>query len=206
MIGLYRSHVLPRLVTALCGTSTLEPWRRRVVDGLRGTVVEIGFGSGLNVPFYGPEVEIVYAVEPEPVASRLARRRVAASPVEVRHVTGRGENLPLDDQSCDGALSTFTLCTVDDPEHTLIELRRVVRPGGRLHILEHGRSPDRRVAERQRRFEPVQRRLAGGCRLTRDPLGLVEQAGFRVEWAEARYLGVPRAMTWVTAATAVAPA
>ena len=135
--------------------------------GLTGEVVEIGSGSGLNAPYYPPGVRRVLAVEPSDVGWGLAARRVAAARVPVQRVGLDGQALPLADASVDSALSTWTLCTVPDPGRALRErLRRVLRPGGRLVFVEHGLSPDAGVARWQRRLDPVQRRPAGGCRLT----------------------------------------
>ncbi len=204
-MGFYREHILPRLVDRACGTGELRRWREQVTAGLAGTVVEIGFGSGLNLPAYPPEVEVVYAVEPALVARRLAEDRIAASHVRVEHVALRGESLPLDDDSCDGALSTFTLCTIPGVEEALAEVRRVLRPGGRFHFLEHGLSPEPSVATWQRRLEPAQKRLADGCHLTRDAAALVRAAGFEVEHVESRYARGPKPWTWLTAGAAVKP-
>lgn len=204
-MGIYREHVLPRLVDRACGTGELRRWRKQVTAGLSGTVVEIGFGSGLNVPAYPPEVHLVYAVEPALTARRLAEDRIAASPVRVEHVALHGESIPLDDDSCDGALSTFTLCTIPAVEEALAEVRRVLRPGGRLHFLEHGLSPDPSVATWQRRLEPVQKRLADGCHLTRDAAELVRSAGFELERVESRYAKGPKPWTWLTEGVASNP-
>jgi ubiquinone/menaquinone biosynthesis C-methylase UbiE len=204
-MGFYREQVVPRLVDATCGTRELRRWRERATAGLSGTVVEIGFGSGLNVPLYPEGVRHVYAVEPARTARRLAEERIAASDVVVEHVGLRGESIPLDDGSCDAALSTFTLCTIPDVDAALAEVRRVLRPGGRFHFLEHGRSPDPGVARWQRRFEPVQKRVADGCHLTRDPVELLEAAGFEVERAESRYAGGPKPWTWLTEGAALTP-
>ena len=204
-MGIYREHVLPRLVDRACGTGELRRWRKQVTAGLSGTVVEIGFGSGLNVPAYPPEVHLVYAVEPALTARRLAQDRIAASHVRVEHVALRGESIPLDDDSCDGALSTFTLCTIPAVEEALAEVRRVLRPGGRFHYLEHGLSPDASVATWQRRLEPVQKRLADGCHLTRDATDLVRSAGFEIERVESRYAKGPKPWTWLTEGVAVKP-
>jgi len=204
-VGFYREHVLPRLVDRTCGTGELREWRKRVTAGLSGTVVEIGFGSGLNLPAYPPEVHLVYAVEPALTARRLAEERIAASHVHVEHVALRGESIPLDDGSCDGALSTFTLCTIPDVEAALAEVLRVLRPGGRFHFLEHGRSPDPSVAAWQRRLEPMQKRLADGCHLTRDAAELVRAAGFEIERVESRYAKGPKPWTWLTEGVAIKP-
>lgn len=204
-MGWYREHVLPRLVDRACGTPELRQWRERVVAGLSGTVVEIGFGSGLNVPVYPAGVTLVYAVEPALTARKLAAERIAASPVRVEHVGLNGESIPLADGSCDGALSTFTLCTIPGVEQALAEVRRVLKPGGRFHFLEHGISPDAKVATWQRRIEPVQRRLADGCHLTRDAAELIRAAGFDVVSAESRYASGPKPWTWMTEGVAVRP-
>jgi SAM-dependent methyltransferase len=204
-MGLYREHVVPRLVDLACGSAGFERWRVRAADGLAGRVVEIGFGSGLNVPHYPAEVDVVLAVEPARVARRLAECRIEASPVSVEHVGLDGQQIPLQDASCDAALCTFTLCTVPDPDLALSEIRRVVRPGGTIHFLEHGLSPDPRVARWQHRFEPVQRRLADGCHLTRDPTALVEQAGFVMEVNEQRYVRGSKPWCWLTLGVAAKP-
>lgn len=204
-MGLYREAVLPRLVDVACGTSDLAAWRARVVEGLYGRVVEIGFGSGLNVAHYPPEVEVVLAVEPSRTARRLARGRVAAGSVAVEHVGTDGQALPVAGGSCDAALCTFTLCTVPDPGEALAEVTRVLRPGGRLHFLEHGLSPDPRVARWQRRLDPLQRRVAGGCHLTRDAASLVARAGLVPERCEQRYARGPKPWTWFTLGVAAKP-
>ncbi|MDJ0768311.1 MAG: class I SAM-dependent methyltransferase [Ilumatobacter sp.] len=204
-MGLYRDHVLPRLVDRACGTAELARWRAQVTAGLSGTVVEVGFGSGLNMPAYPPEVTLVYAVEPADTARRLAARRIADAEIPVEHVSLHGESIELDDDSCDGALSTFTLCTIPDVGQALSEIRRVLRPGGRLHFLEHGLSPDAGIARWQHRIEPAQKLFAGGCHLTRRPVELVAAAGFRIERVEARYGVGPKPWSWFTEGVAVSP-
>jgi ubiquinone/menaquinone biosynthesis C-methylase UbiE len=183
----------------------MTTWRADVTDGLHGRVVEIGFGSGLNVPHYPSGVDVVLAVEPAQVARRLAARRVSTSPIPVEHVGLDGQSIPLDDASCDAALSTFTLCTVPDAQLVLSELRRVMRPGGALHFLEHGLSPDPDVAVWQRRFDPWQRRFADGCHLTRDIPALISDAGFVIDRVEQRYAKGPRPWSWFTTGIAVTP-
>jgi len=197
--------LLPRLVDRACGTADLRHWREQVTAGLFGTVVEIGFGSGLNMPAYPPEVTLVYAVEPAATARRLAERRIADSVIRVEHIGLRGESIPLDDASCDGALSTFTLCTIAHVEQALAEIRRVLRPGGRFYFLEHGLSPDLTVARWQHRLEPFQKRLADGCHLTRQPADLVRAAGFTIERVESRYAAGPKPWTWLTEGAAIKP-
>jgi ubiquinone/menaquinone biosynthesis C-methylase UbiE len=202
-VGFYRDQVVPRLIDKMCGTSAVRRWRVEVTEGLTGRVVEIGFGSGLNVDLYPPAVERVMAVDPSAVARRLSDARVGRSAVPVDHVGLDGEEIPLDDDSCDSALSTFTLCTIPDVARALAELRRVLRPGARLHFLEHGLSPDPGVAAWQRRLEPLQRRVGDGCHLTRDPVALIEGAGFNLVHLHQRYAQGPRPWAWFSVGTAM---
>jgi SAM-dependent methyltransferase len=191
-VGVYGDYVLPRLVNRVCGVRELQPYRRRVCDGLAGEVVELGFGSGLNVPFYPQGVTLVNAVEPSDLAWRLASGRVAASPVPVRRSGLDGQSLPFDDASQDAALSTWTLCTIPDVSAALAEVRRVLKPGGCLHFLEHGLAPDESVQRWQRRLEPVQKRIAGGCHLTRPIVDMLTTAGFAINEVDVFYQPGPK--------------
>jgi SAM-dependent methyltransferase len=192
-MSLYADRVLPRVVDLACGVKATQPLRARVCAGLHGRVVEIGFGSGHNVPHYPAAVTEVAAVEPADAGWRLAGRRLAAAAVPVRRAGLDGQVLPLGDGEFDSALSTWTLCTIPDPVAALREIRRVLRPGGTLHFVEHGLAPDAGVRRWQRRLEPAQRRLFGGCHLTRPVAELVARAGFSVERAEEFYLpGAPK--------------
>lgn len=204
-MGFYREQVLPRLVDRACAMPGMEKWRAQVVEGLWGRVVEIGFGSGLNVEHYPAEIDVVLAVEPAAVARRLARKRMATSSVLVEHVGVDGQSLPIADASCDAALSTFTLCTVPDPAIALTEVFRVLRPAGSFHFLEHGISPDPGVAAWQRRVEPLQRRLAAGCHLTRDAAALVTRAGFKLERCDQAYAKGPKLWSYFTLGMATKP-
>lgn len=204
-MGFYNEQVLPRLVDLTCGSKAMERWRQRAVEDLSGTIVEIGSGSGTNLPVLPDAVEVVYAVEPSEVARRRATRRELRPGLSVQHVGLDGESIPLDDDSCDGALSTFVLCTIPQPEIALAELRRVLRPGGRFHFLEHGRAPDPEVLRWQERLEPTQRRIAGGCHLTRDVRWMVTEAGFRIDSVESRYAQGLKPWTWFTVGRAINP-
>ena len=204
-MGFYEERVLPRVVDLACSVGEFRDWRRRAVEGLSGRVVEVGFGSGLNVAFYPPEVDVVLAVEPSAAARRLAEKRVRGSEILIEHIGFDGQSIPLGDSSCDAALSTFTLCTIPDGRRALAELYRLVRPGGRLHFLEHGLSPDPKVAAWQQRIEPLHKRLAGGCHLTRDPLEMIGEAGFELARFEQHYAKGPRAWSYFTIGVAVRP-
>lgn len=192
-MGVYREHVLPRIVNVVCATKPAMELRRRVCSGLAGQVVEVGFGSGLNVPYYPRAVTGVDVVEPSDVAWRLAARRVAESGVPVRRSGLDGQRLPFEDASFDAAVSAWTMCTIPDAPAALRELRRVLKPDGRLYFVEHGLAPDEPVRRWQRRLEPIQKRVAGGCHLTRPIVELVTGAGFTVSELDVFYeKGAPK--------------
>ncbi len=204
-MGLYSDHVLPRIVNLTCGIKATEKHRERVCAKLAGDVVEIGFGSGLNVPFYPAAVDRVAAVEPADLGWKLAEKRVAESRVPIERSGLDGQRLPFDDDTFDSALSTFTLCTIPDVEAALAEVRRVLRPGGTLHFVEHGLAPDAGVARWQHRLEPIQKRVAGGCHLTREMSTLVTDAGFTLVEAESFYDdGAPKVLVALTLGVAAA--
>lgn len=156
------------------------PLRQRVCKGLEGEVVEIGFGSGLNVPFYPPQVTRVAAVEPADLGWKLAAKRLGATTVPVERAGLDGQSLPFGDDSFDAALSTYTMCTIPDLGAALAELRRVLKPGGTLHFVEHGLAPDERVRRWQHRLDPIQQRVFGGCHLTRPIVERISAAGFTI--------------------------
>ncbi len=165
----------------------LDPVRVRTCAGLSGRVVEIGFGSGRNVPFYPAEVTSVSAVEPADNGWRMAARRVAASPIPVERAGLDGQSLPFEDDSFDSALSTWTLCTIPDVMAALAEVRRVLVPGGVFHFVEHGLAPDASVRKWQHRCNPLQRTLFGGCNLNRDIGALIDEAGFEMRTLDRFY-------------------
>lgn len=192
-MGFYATEILPRIVNVACGAKTAAPLRRRVCAGLAGDVVEIGFGTGHNVPFYPASVTRVDAVEPADLGWRLAAGRLRAASVPVQRCGLDGQSLPLPDDSYDAALSTWTLCTIPDPVVALREVHRVLKPGATLHFLEHGLAPDESVRRWQRRMEPLNKRVFGGCHLTRPIADLLGRAGFTITELDVFYeKGAPR--------------
>jgi ubiquinone/menaquinone biosynthesis C-methylase UbiE len=205
-MGWYGEHVLPRIVDTLCNMKVARPQRQRVCQGLAGEVVEIGFGSGLNVPFYPPAVTRVAAIEPADVGWKLAEQRVGATTIPVERSGLDGQALPFPDDSFDAALSTWTMCTIPDVEAALRELRRVLKPGGELHFVEHGLAPDENVRRWQHRLDPLQQRVFGGCHLTRPIVDLVRGAGFTIKELDTYYEeGSPKVLGANSLGVAVSP-
>lgn len=205
-MGFYADRIVPRLVDRTCAAAVAEPLRRRVCAGLHGRVIEIGFGSGLNMASYPHAVDRVVAVEPSDLAWELAGRRLSRSRVPVDRGARDAQDLPFGDATFDTALSTWTMCTIPDIAAALRELRRVLVPGGTLHFVEHGLAPDPRVQRWQRRFEPVQHALAGGCHLTRDIRALLRDAGFDTPDPESFYLrATPKILGATTLGVATRP-
>src|SRR5438105_8495831 len=192
-MGLYQDQFLPRFQDLAMARKGIRPVRARVCAGLRGDVLEVGFGTGLNAPYYPPGVTKVLAVEPSLVCARIAQPRIARSSVRVEQAGLNGERLELDSEACDAALSTWTLCTIPDLPAALGEIWRVLKPGGAFHFVEHGHAPDFKVEPWQRRLEPLNKKLAGGWHLTRRIAELIGQAGFAVDELDTYYIkGEPK--------------
>jgi ubiquinone/menaquinone biosynthesis C-methylase UbiE len=183
-VGIWNDRLLPRCIDRMMRTDDIDALRRRVCEGLTGTVVAIGFGSGLDLPWMPAGVDRVLAVEPSAVARRLAAPRIAAAAAAVAWSGLDGEGLPFADATCDSALSTFTLCTIPRVDQALRELHRVLKPNGRLHFLEHGLAEAPAAVRWQHRLDRLQGRCFGGCHLVRPIDELVAAAGFDLERCE----------------------
>ena len=194
-MGVYSEQVLPRMIDVACNLKVAHPQRRRACEGLTGHVVEIGFGSGLNVPFYPAGVTQVAAVEPADVGWKLAGKRLRATGIPVRRAGLDAGTLPFPDASFDAALSTWTMCTIPDLAAALRELRRVLKPSGTLHFVEHGLAPDADVRRWQHRLNPLQQRLFGGCQLTRPIVDLLRDGGYAITELDVYYeQGTPKVL------------
>ncbi|MDP3713593.1 MAG: class I SAM-dependent methyltransferase [Mycobacteriales bacterium] len=205
-MGFYRDQVVPRIVDKACAMGDAPALRDRVCADLHGEVLELGFGSGLNVPHYPPAVTRVAAVEPADVGWKLAAKRLAATTTRVERAGLDGQSLPFADDSFDCALSTWTLCTIPDVGRALAEVRRVLRPGGTFHFVEHGLAPDPEVQVWQRRLDGIQQRIAGGCHLDRPIVALVTGAGLEISHVEEFYeKGAPRFVAADALGVAVSP-
>lgn len=201
-MGFYEDRVLPRLVDLALRGEAFDRVRSRVTSDLEGDVLEVGFGSGRNVPHYPDAVQRVRAVEPAGAGWKLAADRIAARGLPVESIGLDGQDLPLDDDSVDHVLTTWTLCTIPDVDRALREVFRVLRPGGSLHFAEHGRSPDPKVARWQNRFTPIQRRVAGGCHLNRPIDELIARSGLELTSLENYSLPGPSALGYMYEGTA----
>ena len=203
-MGFYQEQILPRFQDKVMARKPNRAVRARVCEGLHGAVVEVGFGTGLNARYYPSEVSKVVAIEPSRVCMRIAEPRIAKSSVPVEYGGLTGERLDLPSGEFDAVLSTWTLCTIPNLEAALAEMRRVLKPGGSFHFVEHGHAPDENVARWQARLEPMNKRLAGGCHLTRHISEDIERAGFDIEKVETYYFkGEPKPMGYTYEGRAV---
>jgi ubiquinone/menaquinone biosynthesis C-methylase UbiE len=178
-VNFWERVILPRIIDRLLGTEAVAEERRATVAGVAGRVLEIGFGSGLNLPWYdGAKIDELVALDPSTSAFAIGKKRLAATNYPVTFLALSGEAIAADTASFDVVVSTFTLCTIPDVDRALVEIRRVLKPAGRLHFLEHGRSSRPNLARWQTRLTPIQKAVGGGCHLDRDITQILDRAGF----------------------------
>ncbi len=203
-MGIYHDQILPRVQNRVMGVERLHEARTRVCEGLEGAVVEIGFGTGLNAFYYTPKITKLVAIEPSKVCMKIAEPRIAKSPIPVEYGGLTGEHLDLPSGEFDAALSTWTLCTIPNMNAALAEVRRVLKPGGVFHFVEHGHAPDPSVARWQARIEPPWKHIAGGCHITRRIAEGIGRAGFDIQKLDTYYYkGEPKPMGYTYEGRAV---
>lgn len=193
-MGFYDKYILPHFLNCACGSKPINYQRGKVVPMAEGLVLEIGIGSGLNIPFYeSARVKKLYGLDPSPELNELAKKVAVAHQIPVEFILAGAESIPLPDDHVDTIMVTYTLCTIPDVSAANREMRRVLKPGGRMIFCEHGVAPDKNVAIWQDRINPLWGKLAGGCNLNRDIPGLITEAGFSIQSMEQMYLpGTPK--------------
>ena len=202
-MSFYSERVLPHLLNLAMRHKDLAAYRSRVVQAAQGRVLEIGVGSGLNLPFYGAGITEVIGLDPSPSLLRMAERRVTRDRFPVKMVLGSAEVIPLEDAGFDTVLTTWTLCSIPEAAAALTEIRRVLKPSGALLFVEHGRAPDPRVARWQDRLTPRWKPFAGGCHLNRPIDGLIRQSGFKLDELRMGYMPGPKPFTFMYEGRAV---
>ncbi|GGG71970.1 methyltransferase [Kocuria dechangensis] len=204
-MGFYDDRVLPHVIDVVMNAKQVREIRQRVCSGLQGEVVEIGFGTGHNLPFLSAEVTRLQAVEPSQRSIALAQERIAAMKIPVEIVGLDGQHLPLEDDSADAVLCTWSLCTIPDPETAVREMARVLKPDGQLHFAEHGRAPHHGIRRWQDRLNGIQQRIGGGCNLNRDIPSIIEAAGMTITRLDTYYAkGIPKPYAFMYEGTATA--
>jgi ubiquinone/menaquinone biosynthesis C-methylase UbiE len=196
-MGLYERWIVPRLLDLAMRNGVLDHYRQRTIETAQGLVLEVGVGSGLNLPLYGPAVTSVVAVDPSPELLRLTSKRATEAVVPISLLRGSAEQVPFADAVFDAIVMTWTLCSIPNPMAALTEMRRVLRPGGRLIFVEHGLSPEIRTARWQRQLTPYWKRISGGCRLDRKTDDLIRAAGFQIDAVETGYMTGPKPWTFM---------
>ncbi len=195
-MGFYQDNILPWLTHLAMRQATLVPYRARVISGAKGRVLEIGIGSGLNLPYYGQDVTQIVGLEPSPKLLAMARQAARRSAMPLELVEGTAEAIPVENASIDTVVTTWTMCSIANIDRALAEMRRVLRPEGRLLFVEHGRAPQARVRWWQDRLTPAWKHVSGGCHLNRAIEDLIENSGYRIERIHKGYMQGPNPMTF----------
>ncbi len=201
-MNFYKKWILPRLTDLAMRNKEATRYRSQIVPQARGSVLEIGVGSGLNLPFYGADVKQLCALDPSEELLTMARKNARGMALPIEFITRSGENIPLDAGTVDTVVTTWTLCTIPDPVQALKEMRRVLKPDGVMLFAEHGLAPEANIQGWQRRLNPLWRRIAGGCNLDRKIDQLIQTAGFQITAIETDYAKGPRPMSYVYAGQA----
>ena len=194
-MGLYQRFILPRLINLAMRNGQLAPYRQRVIGLASGRVLEIGIGSGLNLPFYTAHAAEILGLDPHPQLVDMASRQMSSVPAKI--MEGSAESIPMRDASVDTVVTTWTLCTIPDVTAALREVRRVLKPGGQLLFVEHGLAPEERIRQWQHRLTPLWKGIAGGCHLDRPIADLVRNAGFEIVHMEIGHMPGPKPMTFM---------
>ena len=200
LMGFYQDHIVPHLVNLAMRNRLLGPYRERIARLAQGRVLEIGIGSGLNLPLYTDRASEILGLEPHPKLLEMAAEKSGRVPVKL--IEASAESIPMDADSVDTVLTTWALCTIPNVMLALSEMRRVLKASGELLLVEHGLAPDEKVRRWQHRLTPLWKRLAGGCHLDRPIVDLVEAAGFRMKHLQTGYMQGPKPMTFMYEAIA----
>ena len=195
-MSLYNDRILPHVINLAMRHRELRPYRERVLSQARGRVLEVGIGSGLNLPLYGPGVDAILGLDPAARLIAMAQDAANRSKIPVTLITGSAQAIPIDGGSIDTLVTTWTLCSIPDVGSALQEMRRVLKPGGQLLFVEHGSAPEENVRKWQNRLTPVWKRIGGGCHLNRPIRRLIEDAGFRMLRLNTGYANGPRPMAY----------
>lgn len=195
-MGFYNDVILPRLCDFAMRNKELVPYRKRVIGAAEGRVVEIGIGSGRNLPFYGPSANEILALEPAPKLVAMARR-ASHRAMPVNFIEASAEAIPLDDHTADTVVTTWTLCSIPQAARALAEMRRILRPGGKLLFAEHGLAPEESVRRWQNLLTPAWKRIGGGCHLNRPIQTMIESSGFQIDRLDTGYIPGPKPMTFM---------
>ena len=196
-MGFYDTHIMPRLIDVLCGMKAINKQREKVVPHARGRILEIGIGSGLNLPYYkADQVEKLWGLEPEEAMWKRAEKRLANVSFDFEFIGLKGEEIPLEDNSVDTVVTTYTMCTIPDVNLALEQMRRVLKPGGVMLFTEHGKAPDAAVEKWQNRINPMWQKMAGGCNLNREIPKIVEGTGFDFAELDEMYVPGPKIATY----------